>query len=462
MLSLKCLALALSGVIASPLAPRDSVTATVDLSTTRGTPQHLASGFIYGIPDNYPNQIPASWYTGIDFNYARTGGAQLGSPARGWIWGEFEGRLQSSLLNYEVSRQYGADVILLVHDIWGTDGVNSSTLWPGDNGNWADFDNYLATLLDALVNNDMLDGLVIDIWNEPELTVFWDRSLQQYIDMYIRVHKTIRADSRFDNVKISGPSMATAPIASNTWWTSWLSQIAGNNTVPDQWSYHLERGTADTTSDPQYTNASLAALLETYGLPEREVNINEYAVFDEMHPSGYVWWIARLERYNFWGLLGNWLSGTTLHDLFANLITKESDPYNYTATDYAAAPGWWVYRYYAQNMTGERVATTGSTDNLLDVYATKDNSTVRLLVGTRVASGTWSVQVNGLSSVGYGTSGTVSISTWGFDGSDAFAVQGPPNFRNTVSHDFSDDTLTFPIYQTDTNTSWAFEFAVCG
>jgi hypothetical protein len=249
------------------------------------------------------------------------------------------------------------------------------------------------------------------------------------------------------------------PLSTNTWWTTWLSQISGNNTIPDQYSYHLEGSPSAATDDPQYTNASLASLLTTYKLPSRQVNINEYATYAEMHPSGYAWWISRLERYNFIGLLGNWMSGTTLHDLFANLLTK-SDPYTYAATDYSAAPGWWVYRYYAQNMTGSRLATTGSTDNLLDVYATKDSSTVRLLVGTRVTSGTWAVELNGLSAVGYGTSGTVTISTWGFDGSDALTAQAAPSFRNTVAHTFTGDTLTFPIYQTDTYTAWAFEFPV--
>lgn len=45
-------------------------------------------------------------YEAIDFNYARVGGAQLGSPARGWIFGltDYQGRLQSSYLNYEARR----------------------------------------------------------------------------------------------------------------------------------------------------------------------------------------------------------------------------------------------------------------------------------------------------------------------------------------------------------------------
>jgi hypothetical protein len=56
------------------------------LGNNTGSPQHLASGFIYGITDT-PNQIPDHFYTNIGFNYARAGGAQVPAPGRGWIWG---------------------------------------------------------------------------------------------------------------------------------------------------------------------------------------------------------------------------------------------------------------------------------------------------------------------------------------------------------------------------------------
>ena len=39
-----------------------NLTAYVHLGATDGPPQHVASGFIYGIPDNFPNQIPNHWY----------------------------------------------------------------------------------------------------------------------------------------------------------------------------------------------------------------------------------------------------------------------------------------------------------------------------------------------------------------------------------------------------------------
>ena len=83
---ISALALAATHAVASPLAPRDSVTAVVNLNNNTGTPSHLASGFIYGVPDT-ANQIPSTFYTGMGFNYLRAGGAQVPAPGRGWIWG---------------------------------------------------------------------------------------------------------------------------------------------------------------------------------------------------------------------------------------------------------------------------------------------------------------------------------------------------------------------------------------
>lgn len=72
---------------AHPLEGRaDTVTANVNFSNNTGTPKHLASGILYGVPDQ-ANQIPSSFYTGMGFNYLRAGGAQVGAPGRGWIWG---------------------------------------------------------------------------------------------------------------------------------------------------------------------------------------------------------------------------------------------------------------------------------------------------------------------------------------------------------------------------------------
>ena len=176
---------------APALSPRDSVTAVVDLSSNRGTPLHLAAGIIYGEPDT-ANQIPDKFYTGAGLNYFRAGGAQLQAPNRGWIWNEYPGRFQSTLSNYRTARKYGASFIVLPHDIWGTDHVNSSTKWPGDGGDWSNYDAFLNKLIADIKANGMVPGLAIDIWNEPDLSVFWARSQQQWLDLYGRTYKRFR------------------------------------------------------------------------------------------------------------------------------------------------------------------------------------------------------------------------------------------------------------------------------
>lgn len=147
-----------------------SNTAVVDLATRRGSPQHVASGFIYGIPDpgfgQSPAQIPDHFYSDIGFNYARAGGAQM--AAGGWIDGlaAYSARFDSTKANYETARKFGANFQILPHDIWGTDHANSSTVWPGDNGDWTNYDAFLDRLLADLKANDMLHGLDYEIWNE--------------------------------------------------------------------------------------------------------------------------------------------------------------------------------------------------------------------------------------------------------------------------------------------------------
>lgn len=259
----------------------------------------------------------------------RTGGAQLEAPSRGWIWGieEYRGRFQSSLSNYRECRKYGAQVSWLIHDIWGTDHANSSTVWPGDDGQWESYDAYIRQLLNDLHANNALDDTILEIWNEPDLPIFWrgKGGRQQWIDLYIRTHRIIRSDARFGTTKVVGPSHSSRPTSNNVWWTEWLRQIAGNGTIPDQYTYHLESDETDITNDPTFTNASLSDLLQTYQLPQRQVNVNEYAQYKEMVPGSYIWWIAGLERFDFIGLLGNWQSGTVLHDLFANLLSKSKN-----------------------------------------------------------------------------------------------------------------------------------------
>lgn len=123
------------------------------------------------------------------------GGAQLGSVGyRGWIVGlsDYKGRFESTLTNYKTCRAAGADFHMYIHDLWGTDHSNSNTKWPGDNGDWADYDKFVQQLMSDVAANMDPAHVTWDIWNEPDINIFWKRSIQQWVNMYIRTHKLIR------------------------------------------------------------------------------------------------------------------------------------------------------------------------------------------------------------------------------------------------------------------------------
>jgi len=463
-----CTALPLvRGTPQSAIEPRQTAAgqiAYVDLGITLGKPEHLASGWIYGIPDNFPNQIPSSWYTDIGFRWGKGGGGQLGNPGqRGWVVSldDYKGRFASTLANYKTCRAVGADFHIYVHDLWGTDHAGGKGgKWPGDNGNFSDYDKFVKQLMADVAANMDLDYVVWDIWNEPDIQpYFWVRSAQQWVDLYVRTHKAIRANRALDKMKISGPAIGFAPGPNNAYWTTWLPQAVGNNTIPDYYTMHLLGGLGDIAYDPQYATVSLNDLLKKYGAPSRQIFVNEYAAANEMVPSSYIWWISRLERHQLFGMLANWLGGTQLHDLFGGLLTKKRDPGNYTATDYAGTAGYPVYKYYGSSMTGLRANTTGSTDRWLDVYATIGDK-VRILAGVKVHTGTYSVVVKNISAAGYASGSAVDVTTLTFDGDSTKKVAGDPARRGTTSYRVVDDAITIVVRQTANHTGWAYEFDV--
>ncbi|KAH7007690.1 glycoside hydrolase family 39 protein [Ilyonectria destructans] len=437
-------------------------TATVNLAIPQGTPSHYASGFIYGIPDT-PNQIPDHFYTDIGFRYTRAGGSQLPAPARGWVYGnnEFQNRFNSALSNYKTARQHGARFQLLVADLWGADGTAKIAM-PGDNGDWASFDQFLNTLFASITGNNMIDGLDFETWNEPDLTgVFWQRDQAQYLQMWAHAYPRIRA--ALPNTPIVGPCSSSQPSTSNSWYAQYYPFVLSNHSVPDIYCWHEEASGDDVARDIQNN----AAALSHYGLPANPVIINEYGVLNEQNPGSSAWYISRLERYNTTGLRGNWASGYSLHDYFGNLLGKPGATQDCTSSACNTTAGYWgngeynVYKYYNLNMTGQRVQTIGSPDNLFDIYATRDGKkSVKMLCGSRLTSGTWDILVTGLDAIGLPSAGTITIQAYQFNYVDGqFGNVPAPVNQGTYPHTYSGNQLVFYV-SPDTTTGYAFEFVL--
>ena len=447
---------------------------TVDLSANRGVPDHYGSGVLLGIPDaTWPgmtqDQIPSRFYEEISLRYSRGGGSQ--QPAGAWITGldGYYVRLNSTKSDYDKVRSYGAPYILLPHDLWGTDQVDETALWPGDNGDWTAWYDFLEQLTSDLVANDMLDGLIYDIWNEPDIEIFWRRSIEQWVDLYVRTHEFIRSKPELNGVGISGPSTSSPPTTDNPYWIQWLDAVSTNGIVPEEYSYHLLYGGVNV--DLAIANTTLTGLLQQYNLPARQVNANEYAQPEEQVPSTSAWFLSRFERYDTFGLRANWASACQLHDFLANLVTKTGAPNSECGgTGYAPNGQYHVYAYYGTSMTGIRASTFASGDGIADAFATIGDDKVRILaghrqvIGQRETTGTWQLVINNLSSVGLPENGEVTVQTWAFNDQGLYGAVDGPEDRGFFTHPITNNQVTFEIRvtQQDIATAFAFEFNVGG
>ncbi|KAJ7639943.1 glycoside hydrolase superfamily [Mycena polygramma] len=275
---------------------------TVDLSVNWGTPIHRASGVLYGVPDT-KNQIPSSFYTGMGFNYLSAGGAQF-TGATGWIFGGYTARFQDVLSNFQTARQFNAQFILKISDLWGTDGTQGANgVYPGAGGDFTEYDAYLTQLVADLKANSMTTNIKLQIWNEPDLTVFWDAPQAQYFATWSHAAQFLRTN--LPGVPIAGPSLANMPSSSNTWWTGFLTEVKASGTAPDVYTWHLEGSSTDPNNDLQNSQPAMVDLLNSFGLTIGEFIIDEYANVDEQNPASAAWWIARFERFNMSGLRGN-------------------------------------------------------------------------------------------------------------------------------------------------------------
>nr|BFE50586.1 hypothetical protein GCM10017745_40130 [Saccharothrix mutabilis subsp. capreolus] len=204
-----------------------------------------------------------------------------------------------------------------------------------------------------------------DLWNEPDLAAFWNRPQAQYLELWRRTHRRVRAE--FPTHAVVGPSTAGAPTTESGWWTRFLDFACAHDVVPDVVSWHTLPG------DPVATAAAADASLTARGI-RRPYQINEYGAAAEQHPAGGAWYVARLERAGVDGLRANWAAGGDLHDDLAGLLVRDASGRHRPRGE------WWVYRFYG-TQTGVTASVTPGVDH--DAFATKTIGGAKVLVGGR-------------------------------------------------------------------------------
>ncbi|MCW6010158.1 RICIN domain-containing protein [Micromonospora sp. CPCC 205371] len=410
MIALGALVGACLTVDATPARAADE-SITVNFSVAGGNPTYRASGWIYGMTENASG--PADhFYRDIKFRYMRAGGAQLGQPG-GWVAGTYQRRWNSTLAQARRTIALGGQFVLLPHDLWGADGYPISR-FPGDNGNWTDYDAFLT----RLISDVRAAGITVqwDIWNEPNLNLFWNRPVSQYFELWRRTYQRLRAE--FPSHLLVGPSCACVP-STGGWWVQYLDFIRANNVVPDIISWHSLPG------DPVANVATANTTLNARGIPHpRPYQINEYGSPSEQNPGDGSWYIARLERAGADGLRANWASTANLHNDLGNLLVRNS------AGQHMPKGEWWVYRYYG-SQTGLISSVTPSP--AYDAFATKDSGVAKILVGGGGTTGNIAVNLQRLDTTsGIVQNNQVRVVAQRIPYNGGGAVQGPITIANTV------------------------------
>jgi hypothetical protein len=396
----------------SPVRAADE-SITVNFSVAGGSPTYRASGWIYGMTEDGAG--PADhFFTDLKFRALRAGGAQLDQPG-GWVSGLYQRRWNATLAQARRTAALGGKFILLPHDLWGADGYAISR-YPGDNGDWSDYDAFLT----RVISDVKAAGISVewDIWNEPNLNLFWNRPQAQYFELWRRTYVRLRAE--MPGTVLVGPSFAGVPTtAGGTWWSQYLDFIDSSNTVPDIISWHSLPG------DPVANVAAADITLNARGIAHpRPYQINEYGWTTEQNPGDGSWYIARLERAGAEGLRANWASTGNLHNDLANMLVRNS------AGQHLPKGEWWVYRYYG-SQTGQIVSVTPSA--AYDAFTTKTTGQAKILVGGGGTTGNVAVNLQRLDTTsGIVQNNQVRVLVQRIPYNSAGAVQGPVTVQNTV------------------------------
>ncbi|KAJ5720313.1 glycoside hydrolase family 39 protein [Penicillium malachiteum] len=437
---------------AAAMAQRDDSVgnAVVNLSQNNGAATFLGSGFIYGFPDNgtsAEDNIPDYFLTDIKFRACRGGGAQI--DAVGWASGGYDGyigRFYSALSNYRSARKYDGEFILMLSDLWGAQGgATAASVFPGDNGNWTEMELFLDQVISDIKSNDILEGLIVDIWNEPDLETFWYPDWSQYVEYFVKATQYLRAN--YPDLPVEGPSMANSPSTDNTNWQAWMSSISGNDTIPDRFSWHQ---IGSWQREPDVTVPAFTSLRETYSVAERPIDVNEYAWPSEQNPANSIFYLSQFERHNIRALRANWGGGSNLHNYMASLIYADGSGY-YPNGD------WQLYKYYG-GMLGDRIATTASSDLLFDAFAAvSDGNILKVIAGTRTVQASYDLIITGFSKYGLATEGTLDVQSYRFDWSGSEVQIDSPVDLGKASYGYSSDTLTITLNPPTNSTGYAFE-----
>lgn len=290
-------------------------TLTVHLSADTQPATFRASGFLHGISASAPSRELVESLRPRLFRTTTRDVGLLDGPGI-----------------YERAAAMGAEIQV---DLSSSYGCPATGPCPGDDGDWSTWDSVIDYLLSARKRKGY--RIQWDIWNEPNLSQYWARDHERYLEMWRRTVKKIRADD--PRSEIVGPSICGYD---SEWLYGFLTWAKSAGVLPDVISWHEFGAPSDIAANA----AALRAFLKRNGIRIKRFSLNEMVGPHHLTQPGptacYLWAVeeARIESaaHSCWEDKEDGVVGCGSDSLDGILIPNEKKP---RAT-------WWVYRRYAE------------------------------------------------------------------------------------------------------------------
>ncbi|HHH77704.1 MAG TPA: hypothetical protein ENL18_00630 [Thermoplasmatales archaeon] len=144
---------------------------------------------------------------------------------------------------------------------------NSLRQPPRDFGKWAEICKHIVMHYNDGWNNGYHYNITYwEIWNEPDLSGFWNGTAEQYYELYGETSRTLKEYN--PSLKVGGP--CTSSVGNASYTTEFLDYVTENGLPLDFFSWHMY---ADSPNELYEASRAVRKMLDDHGFTECE-NIN--------------------------------------------------------------------------------------------------------------------------------------------------------------------------------------------
>ena len=152
--------------------------------------------------------------------------------------------------------------------LWAPPCTGSSTgPWPGDNNNWQPWEDSVRLVVDRVLGGGY--QVEYDIWNEPNISLFWKRDQSRFNQTWKRAYQIIK--QKDPQAKIVGPSISKYD---KTWLVNFLTFAKTNGVLPQILSWHELDGVPK-ASLIESNVRDIKSWMSSNGISVESISINE-------------------------------------------------------------------------------------------------------------------------------------------------------------------------------------------